>query len=235
MKKSSKYLSTGSKNLPLVASAKGRKGFKTANDPLRQLLEMANLDVKGELPFRGEEKFSWKTVSDLVAALILIKPDSVRLHLLEVMNDPTQWRWSPEYFTNAGFKPEVAEAAARAQAVTDRYRLIYGARRTLEIVVSGERIIPANVTIERRPPDHKGREIAQYTGDELAHPLIGVDLRYIKQCEICERFFYAPRITSDACTPQTCGKTLQKRREREAAKQKAKRAKQKRATAARKR
>jgi hypothetical protein len=83
--------------------------------------------------------------------------------------------------------------------------------------------------------------ILRKKSDEFDSAIFGsgqnIDARMIRQCEICNLFFFARRIDSKVCDPQSkCAVTLSKRRERANAKLRTQLAtKKKRAKTARKR
>lgn len=200
------------------------KGIKSPSDDLKEFIGLANLDLNDELRTQGEPNF-FGSVADLVASILKVKPDAVRLHLLEILSDPLLHKYPPEYFVRQGFSAEGAIEHAQNLAVSIRYQLIRSARRILGAIVNHEPFIPAGVSLEPQPPNEKGEIFADYVVGKYTQALIGVDLRYIRQCELetCRKFYYARRINSVGCDPYTCGRILQKRSERARKKEKAKR------------
>jgi hypothetical protein len=65
---------------------------------------------------------------------------------------------------------------------------------------------------------NENKVVTRTSEDVFAAAILDVDARYLKECEVCKRIFYAGRINQDACDPDRCAKTLRKRRERANAK-----------------
>ncbi|MEP6742135.1 MAG: hypothetical protein ABJB61_06505 [bacterium] len=189
---------------------KGKRGVKTPSNELRELIEMANLAGKGKLPYQFLDSVGMRNPSLLLDKVMQL-PDPPKSHLLELMNRPERWRVAPkELIEELGFDPEIARLDCQFMAIRERYNLIQGARSTLESVVSGETHFPATVFIVRGV-DHKAR----YAVDEITRPLIGTNLRDIRRCAVCEKFFFVRRDTSAVCDPESpCAATYSKRQER---------------------
>lgn len=212
--------------IPTVTSAspevgekpKGKRGVRTPSDELDRLIKMANLAGRAEMSYQLMDFLDWRKHPTLLLDTVMGLPDPTRTHLLELMNRAERWRVTPrQLIDELGFDPEMARRECQFMAVRERYNLIRGANTVMKSIVRGETHFPAPVFI-LRDVDHK----ANYAADEITQPLIGVDLRDIRECAVCAQFFFARRITSAVCEPgSTCAVTYSKRQERANAKQQA--------------
>lgn len=185
-----------------------KRGVKAAGEELDRLIDLANLAGGADLPYQFFD-FIGDGDNELLDKVIEL-PEPPKAHLLELMNRPEQWRITPEQLIDGGWNPEYARRDCQAHAIRERYNLIRGAKQTLDSVVRGESHFPATVFIIRGE-DHK----ASYAVDEITRPLIGVDLRDIAKCAVCEKFFFKRRATSVVCEPDSpCADTYAKRQER---------------------
>jgi ribosomal protein L37AE/L43A len=229
---------------------KAKRGVKTSSHQLSRVIEMANLANSYERE-HGRESIYWRLftygdfgdkdrvqdANDLLSAIMRLHDSRLRSHLLEVMNDPGEWTERATDYLD-GFKPEYATLYRRARAVLERYHFILGACNALEHIVYGHDSIPVRVGIDRYV-NGQGKHKPRYTTDVIGQALMSVDdLRDIRRCAVCEKFFFARRFSSAVCDPDsTCASTYAKREERKNKKLREKLAKRKtkRATPAPKR
>jgi hypothetical protein len=198
---------------------KGKRGVKTASDELKTLIRMANLAGNRDLKYDHFKNSAWQSTPGLLSAIMELD-DPLRSHLLQVMNEPEREPWTTASMVEAGFKPEIAWVHCHAWAVSMRYHLIQGAQITLSRVVAGDEFFPAQTFMARRV-DKNGKHKAYL--NEIAQPLLEVDdLRDIRSCKVCNRFFFRRRKTSVVCDPDSpCAATYSKRQERDNAKTRA--------------
>lgn len=194
------------------------KGLKKPSPELERIIKLANLAGDAFLP---ESIHSHPTINSLTTTESIL-PDAVRLHLLEVALSESAWKRSSEQLVGEykadGMKVSVdlARALLQDEAIHQRYLLIRSSRAVLRAIARGENSFPVFTYFERKI-DSKKRHWAEFAGSDIGKALHKVDLRYIKVCEICNTIFFAGRFNQDACDPNTCAKTLRKRRERASA------------------
>jgi hypothetical protein len=190
------------------------RGLKKPSPQLARIIEFANLAGDAFLP----EAWTWHSPGSLASADCIL-PERVRLHLLEVMHSPKEWKETPEKrvsdYAADGMKVGIdfARQSLQQAAGFERYMLIRSSRIVLRAIARGENSFEVFTYFERRI-DSKGRHKAEFAGGDLGKALHKVDLRYIKACPVCDKIFFAGRINQDACDPATCAITLRKRRER---------------------
>jgi hypothetical protein len=146
-----------------------------------------------------------------------------RSRLLEVMNDPLEWLpWTTAPLIGGGNTPDSARLQCQTNAVRRCYFFTVNARDALKLVVAGHYYFSVSSSLERYI-ENDGKHKARYASNPIADALKGVDdLRYIRRCAVCEKFFYARRITSMVCDPKSqCAGTYAKRNERANAKRRA--------------
>jgi len=216
---------------------KRKRGVKTAKPELAKLIEMANLAGDGNLEYDHFKNSAWESTAGLLSAIMQLD-DPLRSDLLHIMTAPEEGPWTTADMVKAGWNAEYASLAIQAQMVSTQYHLIRSARKILERVVAGEVFFPAEVFIERRV-DKKGRHKARFYTSETIQPLIDADdLKDIRRCSVCRKFFFARRASSAVCEPDSpCAATYSKRQERANKKRREELAglKKKRAKTARKR
>jgi len=167
---------------------------------LGRLLELVNLvprdfDMPEKLPIRSEVIPGLSIEDDMRERTIRAfdgMPDALRAHLL-------------------GFD--------HWYSVLSRYHDIRAWRENLRKMIAGEYPLVIEVRARIEPDQkHKAQVTLPSLNEEpFANAITGADVRLLKECPVCGKFFYAIRINQDAW-PANCAVALRKRRERANAK-----------------
>ncbi len=139
------------------------------------------------------------------------------------MHSPGEWEHLTHLLPPDGGNLRLREMNRRACQVSEvkrRYSFIRNGREALRRIARADlldTVIPTELVIRK---DEGGRATPLY--DPIYSAILGEKIDYIRECAVCGRLFFAGRTNQDACSPDTCAKTLRKRRERNNAKLRAK-------------
>jgi hypothetical protein len=187
---------------PRSMGAIARKGFKRPNQDLAELLRLANLVPEEiELPERLNDESR-----DALVESISRLPDAVRLELLDCLNRPDpfikdfiDWMGTGTVWLELNQEKVVGEMN-EIFSVVERYDAIRTSREGFKEILrqSPFHVVKSGVLLHI----DKHHTIQTIPLHRFTRAIAGVDARYLRQCEVCKRFFFAGRLQQPGCTAQ---------------------------------
>jgi hypothetical protein len=189
---------------PRSMGAIARKGFKRPNQDLAELLRLANLVPEEiELPERLNDESR-----DALVESISRLPDAVRLELLDCLNRPDpfikdfiDWMGTGTVWLELNQEKVVALGEMNEIfSVVERYDAIRTSREGFKEILrqSPFHVVETWVLLQI----DKHHTIQTIPLSRFTRAIAGVDARYLRQCEVCKRFFFAGRLQQPGCTAQ---------------------------------
>jgi len=195
---------------------------KPANSDLAELIRVVNLIPKDAVLPKELVKGPMTKDPELLEALGTL-PEDFRDYLRELFELESQKSF---HLIGPGMG-DMVEGVSLGSLVEEQIRVLSVLNRYSE-VRSARLSLIRFIRLERAPNTmFRGNSIvmidqthiAKVRLDWFSRAIQGVDVRNIRQCAICEKFFFARRVDSMVCDPKSkCAKTFSKRQERKNAK-----------------